>query len=279
MYLLPVTTYSDYVKASSKWTAWAGGTLLMSFMLGSPQVQGLKASQFSFASRLEVKVDGIAKVLNTKQSNPYEIIRSAGVNLGPNDIVSVEGKTIKVTRAEERLIQVDSEVQFTTERRVDYKLDPEASVVISQGHNGLKREVIKLTLVGGKEVGRETVSTHVIIEPVKQIIAYNPKSKTVTKQGLPDNVWINREMIVEATAYTFTGNNTATGVAPRVGLVAVDPKVIPLGTKLYIEGYGMALAADTGGAIKGMKVDVFFNTLKECLNWGRRKVKIYVLAS
>ena len=76
---------------------------------------------------------------------------------------------------------------------------------------------------------------------------------------------------------------TATGARAVYGIVAVDPGVIPLGSRLYIETadgsfiYGHAVAADTGGAIKGNRIDLCFNTRQEALNFGRRQVKVYVL--
>ena len=82
---------------------------------------------------------------------------------------------------------------------------------------------------------------------------------------------------MEATAYSG-GGTTASGMAAAVGRVAVDPRVIPLGTRLYIEGYGYAVAADTGGAIKGNRIDLFFETYDEAISFGRRKVTVYVLA-
>lgn len=83
----------------------------------------------------------------------------------------------------------------------------------------------------------------------------------------------------KATAYTHTGNATASGVMPVAGTtVAVDPKVFPLGTRLYIPGYGFAIAQDTGDrVIKNYTVDLFMDTVEECKNWGVRSVKIYVL--
>ena len=80
----------------------------------------------------------------------------------------------------------------------------------------------------------------------------------------------------EATAYTWTGYRTATGTWPSRGTVAVDPLVIPLGTELHIEEYGPAVAADTGGAIQGQKLDLYMDTEHECLQWGRRKVQIQI---
>ena len=82
---------------------------------------------------------------------------------------------------------------------------------------------------------------------------------------------------MEVTAYTHTGNNTATGVLPSRGTVAVDPKVIPLGTELFIEGYGQGVAMDVGGAIKGDRLDVFFDTKDETIKWGRKRVRVIIL--
>lgn len=76
---------------------------------------------------------------------------------------------------------------------------------------------------------------------------------------------------------------TKSGTKAKVGTVAVDPTVIPLGTKLYIEyadgtgAYGYATAEDTGSAIKGYRVDLFFNTYQECIEFGRRRVVVYIL--
>ena len=81
----------------------------------------------------------------------------------------------------------------------------------------------------------------------------------------------------EATAYTWTGYRTATGTWPSRGTVAVDPLVIPLGTELHIEGYGSAVAADTGGAIQGQKIDLYMDSEHECLQWGRRQVEVRVI--
>lgn len=83
-------------------------------------------------------------------------------------------------------------------------------------------------------------------------------------------------IIFEATAYTWTGCRTATGIWPSRGTIAVDPRVIPLGTELHIEGYGPAVAADTGGAIQGQRIDLYMDTKHECLQWGRRKVEVQI---
>ena len=76
-----------------------------------------------------------------------------------------------------------------------------------------------------------------------------------------------------ATAYTLAGH-TATGAPVGYGVVAVDPSVIPLGTRMTIPGYGEGVAADTGGAIQGAVIDLWFPTAAEAANWGRRTVTI-----
>jgi len=84
-------------------------------------------------------------------------------------------------------------------------------------------------------------------------------------------------MIFEATAYTWTGNRTATGTWPSRGTIAVDPEVIPLGTRLHIEGYGEGIAEDTGGAIKGEIIDLYMEDRNEALSWGRRQVEVRII--
>jgi len=80
---------------------------------------------------------------------------------------------------------------------------------------------------------------------------------------------------VDAVAYYLPGK-TALGVPVRMGVVAVDPRLIPLGTRLHVPGYGPSLAADVGTAIKGRIIDLWFPTTAEARDWGRRSVTITV---
>lgn len=111
-----------------------------------------------------------------------------------------------------------------------------------------------------------------------------PASLTLTSKGIPANY--KKKVTVEATAYTdHSGNRCSTGVMPQTGYIAVNPKVIPYGTKMFIVSkdgkyvYGYAVAADTGGFIKTRpnNVDLFFNSESECRSFGRRDVVIYFL--
>jgi 3D (Asp-Asp-Asp) domain-containing protein len=81
---------------------------------------------------------------------------------------------------------------------------------------------------------------------------------------------------VQATAYTG-GGYTASGMQAAEGVIAVDPTVIPLGSRVYVDGYGYAVAADTGGAIQGNIIDLYFSSQAACQNWGRRTVTVHIL--
>ena len=103
------------------------------------------------------------------------------------------------------------------------------------------------------------------------------------RQIQPPGLILTGEWDMVATAYFSGGGGlngngiTATGLRARKGICAVDPRVIPLGTKLFIPGYGEALAADTGGWVKGNRIDLVFEDLSECYRYGRRKVKVYLV--
>jgi 3D (Asp-Asp-Asp) domain-containing protein len=111
----------------------------------------------------------------------------------------------------------------------------------------------------------------------RQVVA---KAKTVQAQAAPASSvappWVidgARTLTVTSTGYSMPGR-TATGLPVAFGIVAVDPAVIALGTRLSIPGYGEGVAADTGGAVQGMTIDLWFPTLAQALAWGRRTVTI-----
>ncbi|MGP7815843.1 LysM peptidoglycan-binding domain-containing protein [Niallia sp. 01092] len=112
----------------------------------------------------------------------------------------------------------------------------------------------------------------------------NDKSKDL-KSTVDAEQSSGKELTVTATAYTASCEGcsgiTKTGInlkeRPNEKVISVDPSVIPLGTKVYVEGYGTAIAGDTGGAIKGNKIDVFVSSNKDALDWGRKKVKVKIL--
>ncbi|WHY66381.1 3D domain-containing protein [Neobacillus sp. SuZ13] len=109
------------------------------------------------------------------------------------------------------------------------------------------------------------------------------KAKTTTTSSKKPKVV--KTITVSATAYTANCKNcsgiTALGLNlkknPKLKVISVDPKVIKLGTKVYVEGYGYAIAGDTGGAIRGKKIDIFVPSYKKAIQWGRKTVKVQIL--
>lgn len=82
--------------------------------------------------------------------------------------------------------------------------------------------------------------------------------------------------VMVVTSYCDVRNNCADGTRPGPGTVAVDPKIIPLGTRMYIPGYGNAVAHDTGGLIKGNRLDIWLPTKEQCIQWGRQEVQVII---
>lgn len=101
------------------------------------------------------------------------------------------------------------------------------------------------------------------------------KAKKVKLKTSEKGFQYKKKILVKAYAYSG-GGRTATGTKARVGAIAVDPKVIPLGTKVYVKGYGYARAEDTGGNIKGNTIDLYMNSTSSCLKWGVRYVPVYI---
>ncbi|MFJ7508958.1 LysM peptidoglycan-binding domain-containing protein [Peribacillus simplex] len=121
-------------------------------------------------------------------------------------------------------------------------------------------------------------------KPVEQSEPAESSEKADTNES-NDQAGIEKEITVRATAYTADcqgcSGTTATGVNlkanPDAKVISVDPSVIPLGSKVYVEGYGYATAADTGSAIKGNRVDIFVPNEKDAVNWGVKNVKVQIL--
>lgn len=190
--------------------------------------------------------------------------------------------SIKVTIVKvETLNEVASEeIKFDTITEQDSSLDYGIEEIRQAGVLGEKEVTYKIVKKDGKEISRDIISSKVIKEPVNEIIAEGTARSVATRSGLQR---YNDVIYCEATAYC-TGTVTATGMAPvynpdGLSTIAVDPRVIPLGSLVYVDGYGQAIAADTGGAIKGNIIDVYLNSYDAAISWGRKyDVPVYILA-
>lgn len=198
-------------------------------------------------------------------------------------------------------------IQTTKEEAIPYKtkttysgdLKVGTKEITREGKDGVKEVTYTEKLVNGVSVEKKETKSVTLTKAVskkvtvgvkttkknsKYISTLSPKTEIkLDKNGVPVNY--KSKMKVRATAYTHTGHRCATGVKPQPGYIAVNPKVIPYGTKMFIKTsdgkyvYGYAVAADTGGFIRKHPtgVDLFFDTESECRKFGVRAVEIYIL--
>ncbi len=197
-----------------------------------------------------------------------------------------DGMQIKLLSRSEETYTTTVEVPFEVVYQDTEELPEGQEQVVTEGVNGVAEETVKVVYYGGEEYLRKTIDQQITTAPVNKVVKRGVAKTVDTPQG---SVPYSQMITMNASAYTAgpesTGKNpgdagyarTATGAVAQRGVVAVDPSVIPLGTELYIEGYGFATAADTGGAIKGNKIDLCFDSLDEALNFGRRNVNVYIL--
>lgn len=233
------------------------------------------------AIEVRILADGREKLIRLLPTTVEEALSRAGILLGPEDRVEPDrekiiraGEVIKVTRVEVRTETVEEELAYGVVRRQDLELERGITRIIQRGQKGLQRTEYRVIYEDGQEVKREIVKQEVLKAPVPQIVAVGALSQ-VSRGG--QTLRFKHAFWATATAYTHTGRRTATGAIPRVGTVAVDPEVIPLGSRLYIEGYGFGIAQDVGSGIQGERLDVFLDTEEAARRWGVRQVKVYVL--
>lgn len=267
---------------------------------------------------IELHVDGQISFKRTAKKTVGEVLEESGIVLTENDLVTPaidsvveENTVIAVTRIEVSEETIENEIPYKTVEEKDASIYVGTSVVKRYGANGLERKTYKVTRSDGAEISRELISEEVVREPVDEILRVGAKqnSAVVEKKtsiatansefkNSADTLYKNgkgfsykRVIEVTATAYDPSPSSnagyskTAYGLTPEYGVVAVDPKVIPLGTRLYIESadggaswtYGYCIAGDTGGAIKGNKVDLCYNTKAECIQFGKRSATVYIL--
>ncbi|MCL2199835.1 MAG: 3D domain-containing protein [Defluviitaleaceae bacterium] len=157
------------------------------------------------------------------------------------------------------------------------------------GEEGEKAITTSVVYIGGTEDSRTVLNTEILSEPIDAILDIGTGWIGSRADVNAPDFHYYRRIRMEATAYTAyyccTGKHpddpwfgiTASGRRVEHGIVAVDRNVIPLGTRLYVEGYGFALAADVGGAIRGYKIDLFMYNIADALRFGRRKLYVWVL--
>lgn len=188
--------------------------------------------------------------------------------------------TIHIISPTNKLTTETRDIPYEVEMRNNDNLPRGRQNVISPGQNGQEKVTYREIKVGSETV-RQELNREVLSEPVPEIVEVgtgNNLNMIETSRGF---VRYRSARTVEASAYTMAEGSgtglTSTGVVPYHGVVAVDPDVIPYGTRMYIPGYGFAVAADCGGAINGNTIDLFMEDYGDAISWGRRDVTVYFL--
>jgi len=227
------------------------------------------------ATDFEVTADGETKAYKSLKPTVEEAIADVGIKLRDRDIVIPKRETaleqnsqIVVKRVEIEKKTVTEKVKFKTIEKDDTSMAEGKTKVLKEGKNGKDKVTYEITYIDGKEAKRKELKRKVIEKPVNKVVANGTQIEYNGKL-------YSRKLVVKAYSYTG-GGTTAMGTRARVGEIAVDPRVIPLGTNVYIEGVGARRAEDTGGNIKGNTIDIYMNTLSECRQWGVRYVTIYI---
>jgi uncharacterized protein YabE (DUF348 family) len=250
--------------------------------------------KISRAREITIHSDGKDVVLLTTAPAVRNALGEAQIQLGEKDRVvpalgtAINGNLkIDVIRVEEKVVKQEMKMDFTNQVNKSDKLDKGIVTVVKKGSPGLKELAIKVIFENGKEVKREIAEEKIIKEPINGIIEEGTRTTFVSSRGQVTR--FVRVLKMTATAYDATFKScgkhpedpnygiTYSGLKVKPGIVAVDPKVIPLGTHLYVEGYGEALAADIGGSIKGNRIDLYYESPKDVARYGKRTVKVYVL--
>ena len=225
---------------------------------------------------------GMAKEFTTHHGTVGEVLQEMKVNLDgrtvypPPETQITDGMVIHVLARKSFLSEEEVEVPFGTQVINDAEMAFGAKKVEKEGVKGKDIVVYENITRPGREQKIE-LDRRRIVQPVNEIVRQGVAQSILTPEGY---VRYKKKIYGEATAYTWGGGATgytSIGLWPKRGIVAVDPRVIPYRTKLYIPGYGMAIAGDTGGAIVGTRIDLFMDSLHECFQWGRRDVEIYIL--
>ena len=189
------------------------------------------------------------------------------------------GMTIRIGNVSRKKVTEDEVVPYAVETIPDESIGKGEEQIVQEGQNGRKKMTFNIVSLDGEVVGKEHIGTELIQE----------MQPLVRKVGTAETVEINTGVVskykevftMEATAYLPTDGNgegiTKMGTIARYGVIAVDPNVIPLGTRVFIPGYGVAVAEDTGGDILGNRVDLCMEDYNAAMIFGRRIVPVYVL--
>ncbi len=225
---------------------------------------------------VNLQADGRLLNVRTLEKNVGQFLAGQGIALmGQDYSVPAEnqplsaGDTVTVVRVVETLEFTQKKLPFETNWIPDEQMDLDLQKVRQEGGNGLQKTRTRIRYENGQEIWREIEDEWLDAEPSTRIIAYGTKIKvqTLETENGPVEYWRKISMLITPYSAATSGKTpdhprygiTRSGLIAGYGKVAVDPKVIPLMTELYIPGYGSGLAADTGGLVLGKHVDLGYD--------------------
>lgn len=237
------------------------------------------------AQEVVITINGEEKTIRTTSETVSDALAEAGFSLqgldyslpAPGDRIPAD-RQIRIIKVRESLSLETEPIAFETQYQALNDLELDQQQVVSAGSYGLLAQQTRIRYEDGHEVSRELESKYIIQEPHPRIIGYGTKivPKTINTPGGVIKYW--RALTMWATSYspsTAGGTITATGVPLRKGLVAIDTTYIPFGTRMYVPGYGEALAADRGGGIHGRMIDLGYSDA-DYVSW-HQWVTVYFL--
>lgn len=219
---------------------------------------------------------GHKQVVATAGGTVEEILKEAGISRRhlvtyPHlDAKVPNNGTIYLFPREDAVEYKEQVLEPKTEYVEDPQLPQGVEKLVQQGQQGVEE------IVYHREGDRLVEIDRVVVQPyVAAIIKKGTAPSVLTEQGYKK---YSRKFVAHTSAYVATGNPTALGIWPHVGIIAVDPRVIPFYTKIYVPGYGIGMAGDTGGMIVDNCLDLFFDDYGAAIRWGRRNIECYILA-
>lgn len=249
---------------------------------------------------VSVTADGKTKDVKLALVNVYDALNYSGYEVDDDDILSTSHSedveninAVTINRVTYKTESAKEKIAYDTVKKNSDKVDLGETKVKTKGKDGEKIVTREVKYIDGKKSSDKVVAEKRIKEPVDKVVLVGTKG-AATSGGAGTftdsngaTVAYSQMLTGSGTAYTApAGAGTATGVPAYHGGVAVNPNIIPYGSKLYIVStdgsfvYGYATAVDTGGALMDGSaiVDCFYNTYDECVNFGRRDVNVYVIA-
>ncbi len=239
-----------------------------------------------------VRVDGHTLRTRTHRDRVGEVLADSGIilsgqdyTLPPLEATLGDGAEIRVVRVSESVIVEQSPIPFDTVWRPDPDMELDHRGLTQEGKPGVLERRIRLRYEDGQIVDRRVEGESVVLSPTNRVMGYGTKvvvRQLQTSSGVVE-YWRSFSMLATSYSASTAGVSpdsphygyTATGLKMRDGIVAVDPNYIELGTQVYVPGYGVGLAADTGGAIKGKRIDLGYSdaNLQLWYSW----VDVYLL--